>query len=270
MPTRDHALPVANIRSPGEVTLSVWKALFLREAATRLASGRAAWMWLLFEPVAEIAVLMVVFTVIRGRSYPGVDFALFLAIGVIGFAAFRNAAMRSIDAISSNAALFAYRQVKPVDTVIVRAVLEGVLLCLVAAILMGCSSLIGLDVLPHNPVNVAISLTVLWALGTGFGLVLSVGAELVPEIGKVARIVMTPIYFLSGVLFSPQALPPSLRDWLLLNPLMHGIEFAREAFFPSYPPLTGISILYPAACALLALLLGLALHVRFTRRLVEL
>jgi len=33
------------------VTFSVWKAMFLREAVARLSAGRAAWLWLLLEPV---------------------------------------------------------------------------------------------------------------------------------------------------------------------------------------------------------------------------
>ena len=43
-------------RSP----LSVWRALFLREG-DRLAAGRAAWLWILLEPIRYCRVLMVVF-----------------------------------------------------------------------------------------------------------------------------------------------------------------------------------------------------------------
>lgn len=257
------------VRSPLEVTLSVWKALFLREAVTRLATGRAAWLWLLLEPVAQVVMLMVVFSVIRKGSYQGVDFALYLAIGVIGFSMFKNSAQRAIDAIPANAALFAYRQVKPVDAVLVRSTLDGLIEFLVALALLAGSALAGMDVIPHDPVGVILVFFLLWLFGTGFGLILSVGSELIPEIGKVARLMFTPLYFVSGVMFSPHLLPPAVRDWVVVNPVMHGIELMREAFFASYPPLVGIDSGYLAIFALGAFLLGLALHVRFARRLVE-
>jgi capsular polysaccharide transport system permease protein len=47
-----------NVRSPGQVTWSVWKALFLRESLTRLTAGRAAWLWLLIEPISHVVILV--------------------------------------------------------------------------------------------------------------------------------------------------------------------------------------------------------------------
>jgi capsular polysaccharide transport system permease protein len=94
-----------------------------------------------------------------------------------------------------------------------------------------------------------------------------VGTTLVPEIGKVANLVFTPMYFLSGVMFSPAMLPPAARDWLLLNPVMHGLEALRAAFFPGYHRAAGVDLGYLAAFALLSLLFGLALHVRFALKL---
>ena len=34
-------------------------------------------------------------------------------------------------------------------------------------------------------------------------------------------------------MFSPAALPAVARDWLLVNPIMHGIEYTRSGFFPA-------------------------------------
>ena len=53
------ALPTV-ARSPLRVTVSVWKALFLREAAGRLFGERAGWFWLLLDPMFHVAYLMVI------------------------------------------------------------------------------------------------------------------------------------------------------------------------------------------------------------------
>ncbi|MDH4189217.1 MAG: ABC transporter permease [Betaproteobacteria bacterium] len=258
------------MRSSLDVTLSVWKALFLREAVTRLAAGRGAWVWLLLDPVAQIAFLMVIFSAIRARAGAGVDFTVFLAIGVLGYQMFRSPADRAMEAIAANAALFSYRQVKPIDAVISRCLLEGLLQILVAAVLMSGTALLGLEVLPRDPLQFGAAYALLWCFGTGLGMALSVGNVLVPEIGKIARLVFMPLYLVSGVMFSPHILPPAARDWLMLNPVMQGIEMMRVSFFSSYPPLPSLDRGYLAGCALLALFLGLALQVRYARRLVTL
>lgn len=260
--------PTDNIRSSTSITLSVWSAIFLREAVSRVSGGRAAWVWLLVEPVAHLTILMVVLSAVRHGITLGMDFALFLAIGILGYNLFRNAALRSMAAISANRALFAYRQVKPVDVVLVRAFLEGVIQLFVGLIMFAGMSLLGFDVLPYDPLTVMLVYVLFWVFGTGLGLMLSVGSTLIPEVGKVASLCFLPLYFVSGVMFAPAMLPPQVREWLLLNPIMQGLELARAAFSPSYPATTGIDIGYVTGFAFVSFFFGLALHVRFARRLL--
>jgi capsular polysaccharide transport system permease protein len=75
------------------------------------------------------------------------------------------------------------------------------------------------------------------------------------------------MYFMSGVMFSPAMLPPVARELLLLNPVMHGLEEMRAAFFPGYHRAAGVDLGYLAAFAFLSFLFGLALHVRFALKL---
>ncbi|HNM20864.1 MAG TPA: hypothetical protein PKJ66_00095, partial [Rhodocyclaceae bacterium] len=58
-------------RSSLSVTLSVWKALLLREALTRVSGGRAPWAWLVLEPVVHIFFLAFVMLVVRQRLVAG-------------------------------------------------------------------------------------------------------------------------------------------------------------------------------------------------------
>jgi capsular polysaccharide transport system permease protein len=230
-------------RTPLAVTVSVWRALFLREALARMSAGRAGWMWLLLEPVAHVAFLMLLFSTLRQRELAGVDFALFLALGLTGFRFFTTSARRGAGALAANRGLLAYRQVKPVDTVLVRVALEGMILVFVIALLLAGAAMFGV------------------------GLALCVGVTMVPEIDRIVGFVFTPLYFASGVFFSPAMMPPRLQEFLLYNPLVHGLELVRGAFFPGYHLVQGIELGYLAAWALGALLFGLALHRRFAREL---
>lgn len=193
---------------------------------------------------------------------------MFLAIGVIGFHLFKNSAQRSIGAISANMALFAYRQGKPVDSVFIRIFLEGVMQLFVGVVLLAAMSLFGFDVLPHDPLVAIAAWMLLWFFGAGLGLMLSVGATLVPEIGKIANLMFTPLYFISGVFFAPFMMPPVFQEYLILNPIIHGLEGLRSAFFTGYPNIPGISLSYLGAFSFLTLFFGLLLHIRFSSKLV--
>lgn len=258
---------MAQRRSSINITLSVWKALFLRESVHRLFGSRAAWAWLLLEPMVHVVFLMFLFGVISLRVVGGIDTAVWIMLGLLAFFMFRRTGTQSMHAVASNLALFTYRQVKPVDTVLSRAALEGFLMVLVVLVLCLGAGLVGLDVIPENPLAVLEAFLGLWLFGLGFGLITSVAQQLVPELGKFVGLLMTPLYFLSGVMFPMHVVPTPYRDWLLINPVAHGVEAVRLGFAPHYQVVPELSIGYLYTSALVAVFLGLALHVRFSARL---
>lgn len=259
--------PVSALRTPFVITVGVWRALFLREAVTRLFSGRATWVWLLLEPVFHISYLVVIFTLIRIRFIGGIDTAMWVIMGLLAFFMFRRTAMQAKNAIGANGALFAYRQVKPVDTVLVRAWLEGVLMTVVSAVLLAGAGLLGHIIWPADPLRVLGVFLALWLTGTGFGLVASVARELVPEMDSVIKMSMMPLYFVSGVIAPISSVPEPFRSWFMLNPLAHALELARSGFAPHYHAVPQASLLYVFECALVLVFLGLSLHRLFATRL---
>lgn len=173
-----------------------------------------------------------------------------------------------MNAVSANQALFAYRQVKPVDTLIARGGLEGVLMIAVAGILLAGAALFGYSIVPADPLAVLAAFLGLWLVGMGFGLVTSVAGELVPELGRVLNLIMMPMYLISGVIFPLSTVPQPYRDWLMLNPVAHGLEAARQGFASYYHAVPELSFAYLYGFALFSVFLGLALHRRFALRLV--
>ncbi len=255
-------------RTALSITLSVWKALFLREAVSRLRAERAAWLWLLLEPVIHIGSMMVVFTVIRMRAVGGIDIAVWLMVGMLAFFMFNRPAMRALSAISANNSLFTYRQVKPIDTVLVRVSLEGFLMVLVAIVLLSVAGLVGLDITPADPLAVLVAFFGLWLVGAAFGMIGSLVATLIPEAGKVIEFMSKPIYILSGAIFPIAMIPLPYREWLILNPVAHGLEAARLGFAPHYHAIPELSIAYLYGFGLVVLFFGLSLHHHFRTRLV--
>jgi capsular polysaccharide transport system permease protein len=249
-------------RSPWRITLSVWHALLLREAVARMFGRRAAVVWLLLEPVAGIAFLLLIFS--------GMDTLLWLSSGLLAFYLFRRTAIQGASAVGANQALYTYRQVKPVDTVLTRCVLEGALMLVIAMLVFSALGLIGVPLQLHDPLQVMASLLGLWLLGVGWGLGVSVATELVPESANLLNLLMMPLMLISGAIFPLSAIPYPWREWLMYNPVAHGIEGVRAGISPYYHHVPELSLNYLLGFALVLVFLGLVLQRRFRSQLVSL
>jgi capsular polysaccharide transport system permease protein len=255
-------------RNPLAVTLSVWQAIILREAVDRLFDMRFAWFWLLAEPVMHIGFMAFIRTVIRIRTIGNADALIWIIVGMLAFFLFRRTAMQVMHAADSNKSLFAYRQVKPFDPAIARGVLEAFLMTIISVIILAITALLGHDVFPHDALLVMQAVFGLWLFGMAFGLVSSVLLELVPEMKQVLHILMMPLYLISGAILPISSIPQPYQDYLMLNPIAHGLELVRSGFFPYYHTVPELSMAYLYAWAITGIFLGLLLYRRFERELV--
>ena len=256
-------------RSSLNITLSVWRALFLREALTRISGARARWFWIVAEPLAHMAFMVFIIAGLRHRHVAGADAYIWVVVGFTAFFIFRRAAIQSMWAIDDNKAMFIYRQVRPVDTVIVRAALEGVLNLLIGLVALAGLGLMGHNIVPDNPMLLMVAVFGIWLLGLGFGLIASVPTVLVEESNVFLSFIMIPAYIGSGVIFPVRLAPYPYNEWLAYNPLVHALEAARLGFSSGYNPIHSLDLLYVYTWALVMIFLGLVLQVRFSERLVS-
>ncbi|SHJ96835.1 ABC transporter permease [Halomonas caseinilytica] len=255
-------------RSPWDVTRSVWYAMFMREAISRTMSDRMGWFWMVAEPAAMTLIMVAIRSQIKGGNLiPGAEFVPWLITGLMGFYLVREGLMRGLGAVDSNQALFAYRQVQPVDPVLTRNFLEGMLRTFVFLLfIVGCLML-GIDMMPDDALLAMFGWFSLWCLGLGAGLVVSVLGSLVEEIGKIVKLASLPLLILSGVIFPLNHLPHSILEYLMYNPIVHGLEILRYGFFNGYHVVHGTSLLYLWLFTFSLLALGFLLHVTFKEKL---
>ncbi len=220
------------------------------------------------EPVLHISFITFIFTVIRLRTVGGIDSSIWIVVGMLAFFTFRRTAIQVMYAVDSNKPLFAYRQVQPFDTSVARGVLEAFLMVLVTSVILTGVALLGHDIRPDDPIQVVIALFGLWLFGMGYGLIASVLIALVRETEHILKIMMMPLYLISGVIMPISAVPQPYRDLLLFNPLVHGLELVRQGFSSYYHVVAGISMAYLYAWGVVSLFLGLLLYRRFTQQLV--
>jgi len=242
--------------------------MFMREALTRTTADRFAWFWMIAEPTAHVVVMVMMRTfVMKGSLISGADFVPWMITGLLAFFLFREGLLRSLGAINANKGLFAYRQVKPIDPVLVRCFIEGVLKTFVFLLFIAGGALLGMDIIPHDPLGAIANWLSVWLLGVGAGLVVSASDSLIPEIGRVVRIATLPLLIISGVLFPLNFLPQDIQQYLLYNPIIHAIESLRLSFFAGYRSLNGVSMVYLWLCVLSLIAFGLILHIRYEKQL---
>lgn len=255
-------------RSPLNVTLSVWRALFLHEALIRISGGRAKWFWLLADPMVHMAFFCFLYGNVRHTVVAGMDTYLWVVVGLVTFFLFRRSAMQGMHGIDSNKAMFAYRQVKPVDTVFVRAALETFIMLLIGLFTLGGLWLINTDIMPDDPLLIFIALFGVWLVALGLGLAFSVPIRLVREADIILNFLFIPLYIASGVIFPLSKVPYPYQDWLLYNPVAHAIDAVRLGFSSSYQAVNGLDLPYVYACGVVLIFIGLLLQVRFSERLI--
>jgi capsular polysaccharide transport system permease protein len=266
------------IRTPFEIARSVWRAIFLREALDRLFEARAAWLWLLVEPIAYIGLHAFGLETLHINQVGGMSINMFIIAGFIGFLLWRRTWTQVLHGIDSNRAFFAYRQVKPFDVALVRAMLEMFLMVPISIVIMSLAIMTGHGMtnnaqnpvwLPQDPLLVIAAVFGLWLLGLGCGLVTSVAMRFVPEIDHIFKILYLPLYYMSGALLPLGLYVPEPYQYIVVaNPVVDGVELMRLGYFPNYIPLKGVSLAYLYAWALGLMLFGLMLYKRFFRKLV--
>lgn len=259
-------------RSAGAVMRDVLFALYLREIKTRLDGRWRSVVWVIGEPLANLAVMLALYSSLRARVLAGIDTLVFLVTGVLSFLLLKSLVLRLMESIDANMGLFAYRQVQPVDAILSRAAVE---VTLFAGMTLVC--LIGLGwaghvIVPQRPLELIAATALLVGFGVALGLLAAVGtAGTLNRLRTLVKLAFTPLYFLSGAIVPIAGLPPPAQQAMLHNPVTHLIESIRGAFLgPVYQSAAGVSLQLPLAWTLVTALLGLSLYrVRRHRLLLQ-
>lgn len=212
------------------------------------------------DPVGHILVVSLLFGLLRGNTVTGIAYPVFVLVGLVPFLLFRNTALRLMDSLRENRALFAYKQIKPLDTFIARVLLEACISSTVYALLIAGFIWYGYDMSIARPVEWVLTLMLGLLLATGLGILLALITHAIPGSKIAIRMMFFPLYFISGVLVPAAYLPPGLTQLLLLNPFLHLLELIREEVFGIYAPVAGVSVSYVLACTLVLLFVSLGLY----------
>ncbi|EGM8001459.1 ABC transporter permease, partial [Escherichia coli] len=239
-------------RSGFEVQKAAVHALFLRELKTRFGKYRLGYLWAILEPASHMLILFFIFGFIMHRTMPGISFPVFLLNGIIPFFIFSSISSRSINAIEANQGLFNYRPVKPIDTIIARAILEILIYLLVYVILLVVLFAFKEQFSFERLLLLIVTWFLLFLVSIGIGTIFMIIGNTFPETEKLLPILLKPLYFVSCIMFPLHSIPREYWSYLLWNPLVHIVELSRIAMLNNYKS-DGASLSYLSLCALIIL-----------------
>lgn len=254
-------------QSPWEIQKSVVFAVFVRELNTRFGRFRLGYLWAILEPLAMISVLSGVRVIFGTSAIAGLPFPVFFAAGVLAYLFFNHIINSSLSAVEANLGLFNYQRVKPADVLTARALLELLIALGTALVIFPGLYAIGFTFSWNDTVSVVAVVLCLYGICFGLGLVCGIMGPLWQESKKVVPVLIRPLFFISGIFFPANVVPEQVRDYALLNPLLHVIELLRGAMFKEYQSHEG-SLFYVFCWALSCLLFGLCVYRIFRVKVV--
>ncbi|HVO32071.1 MAG TPA: ABC transporter permease [bacterium] len=167
----------------------------------------------------------------RVGTIEGVSYARFMVPGLVALGVIQNAFLNTSSSFFMMKLMgtitdllvtpLSYGEILTgfISAAVLRALMVGALMWLVAAVFTGFSV--------ANPFFVVAMLVMISVAFSALGLCVAIWAEQFEQVNFVPTFVITPLTFLGGVFYSASMLPPALRKFTLVNPLFYMVDGVR-------------------------------------------
>ncbi len=266
LPPSDHFPPFssawfASLGASLAIMYRVIHAVIVREARTRYGSSNIGYAWALIDPLIELMVLVVAFSLIGRTSPIAAPLSVFLITGIMPFFFWRGVVSRGANAVSANLGLLSYPQVMPSDIIIARVLLEAATTIIVYILFVFASLLmVGTPIgfFFGNPSQMLLAMAVLFYFSTASAFLSSSMARVLPIWQNIWSYLSRPIWLLSGIFFTLESLPAGARAFMAYNPVAHLLEWFRSASIPTFES-GAYNPLFPISVATVFLVIGLVI-----------
>ena len=176
----------------------------------------------------------------------------------------RNASNRAIGSISANMSLLYHRNVRVLDTIFARMLLEIAGATIAQIAIMSVLIAVRWIEMPADIFYMLLAWLLMAMFAIGLGLIICSVAFHFEPFGKVWGTISFVMMPLSGVFFFVHNLPQQLQHYVLMLPMVHGTEMFRAGYFGSSVTTYG-NPWFILLCNLVLLLLGLAMVTKFSK-----
>ncbi len=219
-------------------------ALMMREIITRYGRKGLGFLWLFLEPALFTGAIAFLWQYVRFRlaARAELSVAAFVLTGWISGKLWMLTVGKTMAAVEANKALFYHRNIKPIDLMLSRIILE--LAGVTGAFIVVSAFFIFLGIITP-PVNYS-CLVLGWYLMAWFAFDLAIfvaSLDLMTDVvRKIWPIFSITLFISSGTFYLVQWLPDAVKPYALLLPTVHNIEMIRYGYWgPIFTPYFNIS-----------------------------
>ncbi|MDQ2762785.1 MAG: ABC transporter permease [Pseudomonadota bacterium] len=236
-------------------------ALMIRESRTRYGTSDLGYLWALFDPLIQLGVFWVIFTLLQRVIPVPASLPVFLVTGILPYNFWRSCVSRGATAATSNLQLLTYPQVTVFDVIIARVLLDIATLVVVTIIfVIGLRFTTG-EQFSHwqrVPILQATAVITLFYFCFCSAVFSSSLTRIWPVWPLVFGYASRPLYFATGIFFTLQSLPTGFRGLAYYLPMAHMLEWIRTASIPGFVS-TSYDPWYPITFGAVILFLGLVI-----------
>lgn len=209
-------------------------ALLIRETKTRFGSNNLGYLWAVLEPIAHILIISMIFGTFSSKIISGVDYPVFVMISISTWFLFNNILNKSTGAIESNRGLLVYHNVKPIDTIFARIILEIYIYITTIFFLYFTFKIIGYDVSIRNFNMFFVVILEVILFAVSLSLFLSILYQFSENAKKIVNIILKPLYYISAVFYPLSIIPEAYRVYFLYNPITNIMDLVRYYYFDDF------------------------------------
>lgn len=244
---------------------SLWKyrhfvlSSIRNELVSRFSRSKLGGMWVIINPLAQVAIYALILSNILGARLPGIEnkyaYAIYLMAGLLAWNIFNEIISRCLNLFIDQGNL-----IKKIffPRITLPSIVAGT--CVLNNMFLFAAMLCIFTLLGHH-----ISLNILWLIpltitvvifAMGIGLILGVMNVFVRDIGQILPIIMQVWFWFTPIIYPVNIIPENYRHFLTLNPLYHITSAYQNVLVYNSPPeLIGITIISVISIGILFLAL---------------
>jgi capsular polysaccharide transport system permease protein len=211
------------------------RAVMLRDMRTRFFNHGLGFLLVIVWPLAHMFLLLGIYSLFGRRAPFGDSLFVFFGTGLVPTLSFMYVSRQMAMSVVANRPMLSFPAIHITDIIFGRATLEILGSFMMAASVFLILMLSDERAVPYDIPNAVGALCATLFLAVGVGSLVSLLAVAFPPTVTFYFLVIVATYILSGTLFVPSYLPQQAIDILSWNPVMHGVEWMRSAYFIDYP-----------------------------------
>ena len=239
-------------------------ALLMREIITRYGRQNIGFLWLFVEPLLMTLFITIMWSFVRASQISSLNIVAFTITGYPLMMMWRNASNRAIGAISSNLSLLYHRNVRVLDTLFARMLLEIAGATIAQILIMALFIAIGLIDMPQDIFYMLMAWGLMAIFAIGLGLIICSIAQKFEVFGKLWSTISFVFMPLSGAFFFLHSLPQTAREFFQWVPMVSGTEMFRKGYFGASVT-TYENVGFLIICDLALLFIGLVMVRSFSK-----